>query len=186
MPLVVGALAVGFAAIALRPPDPASAARSRLRVLEAPASPVAVPSAEPLPNSRMIGPSVLAQRTPLPSLPPLLTLPASAATPVPITTSEAAREVLLTASDRSRPLVYRLEDGRMFVVQQAPTNRGRPVLATYTYEEGMVRGLPGQFFTSNVGPLRALVWWTEGAASYYLYSGTLNLRELLRVADQLR
>ena len=134
----------------------------------------------------MIGPSVLAQRTPRAPLPPLLTLPENVAAAVPLDSHEAARQVLLTASASSRPLVYRVDDGRMFVIQQTPPNRGRPVLATYTFEEGLVRGLPGQFLTSSVGPMRALVWWTEGAASYYLYSGTLNLRELLRYAVQLR
>jgi hypothetical protein len=134
----------------------------------------------------MLGPSVLARRTPRPSLPPLLTLPQDVASFIPPGTSEAAREVQLTASETSRPLVYRLTDGRMFVVQQTPPDRGRPVLATYGFEEGTVRGQPAQFFNSSIGPMRALVWWIEGPAAYYVYSSTLSVRELLRLAEQLR
>ena len=185
MALSIAAAAVGLGALLLRPPDPDSAARARARVLAALPTPVvtATPAAR---VGLMLGPSVLARRTPRPSLPPLLTLPQEVASFVPPGTVEATREIQITASETSRPVVYRLADGRMFVVQQTPPDRGRPVLATYGFEEGTIRGQQAQFFNSSVGPMRALVWWTEGPAAYYVYSATLSVRELLRLAEQLR
>lgn len=184
MALAVAVVAVGLAALVLRPPDPDSAARARLRVLAALPAPTA--AAASVPAGGMLGPSVLARRTPRPSLPPLLTLPHDVATFVPAGTASATREVQFTASETSRPIVYQLSDGRLFVIQQTPPDRGRPVLATYGFEEGTVRGQPAQFFNSSVGRVRALVWWIEGPASYYVYSSTLTVRELIRLAEQLR
>jgi hypothetical protein len=184
MGLAVAVLAVGFAGLVLRAPDPDSAARARARVLAALPAPTA--TARSLPVGGMLGPSVLARRTPRPSLPPLLTLPQDVASFVPAGTADATRQVQFAVSENSRPIVYRLTDGRMFVIQQTPPDRGRPVMATYGFEEGTVRGQPAQFFNSSIGPVRALVWWIEGPASYYLYSSTLSVRELIRLAEQLR
>jgi hypothetical protein len=184
MAVAVAVLAVGFAALVLRAPDPASADRARARVLAALPAPAVTPP--PAPVGRMLGPSVLAVRTSRPSLPPLLTLPQDVATFVPAGTADATRQVQFAVSETSRPIVYRLVDGRMFVIQQTPPDRGRPVLATYGFEEGTIRGQPAQFFNSSIGPVRALVWWIEGPASYYVYSSTLSVRELIRLAEQLR
>lgn len=186
MALSVAVIALAFGALLLRPPDPDSAARARARVLAALPAPTVTPTTRPLPIATMLGPSVLARRTPRPSLPPLLTLPQDVASFLPTGTADAIREVQFTASETSRPIVYRLADGRMFVIQQTSPDRGRPVLATYGFEEGTIRGQPAQFFNSSIGRVRALVWWIEGPASYYLYSSTLSVRELLRLAEQLR
>lgn len=183
MAVAVAVLVVGFGALILRSPDPDSATRARARVLAALPAPAATPNA--LPVGRMLGPSVLALRTPRPSLPPLLTLSQEVATFVPAGTADATRQVQFAISETSRPIVYRLTDGRLFVIQQTPPDRGRPVLATYGFEEGTIRGQPAQFFNSSIGPVRALVWWIEGPASYYLYSSTLSVRELIRLAEQL-
>lgn len=186
MPLAIGALTLAFGALLLRPPDPDSAARARARLLAAlpTAAATAMPSA--VPAGRTAGPSVLAMRTPRPSLPPPLALPGEVATTVPAGTADAARAIILTASATAPPSVYRIADGRLFVVQQMPSNRGRPILASYQFEEAIVRGFPAQLFTLARGPLRAMVWWTEGPASYYVYSGTLSLRELVRLSELLR
>lgn len=185
MAVAVAVVALGFGALLLRPPDPDSAARGRARVLAELPSPSATAAARALPVGAMLGPSVLARRTPRPSLPPLLTLPQDVASFVPAGTAAATREVQFSVSETSRPIVYRLADGRMFVIQQTPPDRGRPIMATYGLEEGTIRGHPAQFFNSGVGPVRALVWWIEGPASYYLYSSTLSVRELIRLAEQL-
>lgn len=185
MPIALAVIAGAFGMLLLRTPDPDAAVRARARLPVAVWSALATAEALPAPAG-MLRPSVLANRAARAPLPPLLTLPAGVASPIPAGTADARREVRFAPSELSRPTVYRLADGRWFVVQQAPPDRGRPVLATYGFEEGTVRGQPAQFFNSSVGPVRALVWWIEGPASYYLYSSTVSVRELLRMADELR
>ena len=133
----------------------------------------------------MLGPSVLAQRAARPPLPPLLTLPPEIAEPVPLASSDARREVAIVAGDTSRPTVYRLPDGRAFVIQQTLSDRGRPALVNW-FEEGLIRGNTAQLYSAPVGPFRNLVWWTEGPVTYYLYSGTVAVRELVRITEALR
>lgn len=185
MPLAVAVIAVGFGALLLRPAaDPDIGARARERVL----SVIPVPSATPRPAEvgRMLGPSILAQRTPRPAPPPLLSLPGEVATAVPLGTPDASRAILITVRDASRQLVYKLGDGRMFVLLQTPPDRRRVVLGSYGFEEGTIRGQPAQFFTGYLGTLRSIVSWSEGPAGYHLYSATLTIRELIRMAEQLR
>jgi hypothetical protein len=134
----------------------------------------------------MLGPSVLAARTPRPAPPAVLSLPAEIATAVPLGTPDASSAILITVRDASRQLVYKLGDGRMFVVLQTPPDRRRLVLGSYGFEEGTIRGQPAQFFTSYLGSLRSIVSWTEGYAGYHMYSATLTIRELIRMAEQLR
>jgi hypothetical protein len=185
MPIALAVLALGFGALVVRPAaDPADAARARERVLAAIPSPSRAP--EPLAVGRMLGPSVLAARTPRPAPPALLSLPAEIATAVPLGTPDASRAILVTVRDASRQLVYRLGDGRLFVVLQTPPDRRRLVLGSYGFEEGTIRGQPAQFFTSYMGILRSIVSWTEGYAGYHMYSATLTVRELVRMAEQLR
>jgi hypothetical protein len=187
MPLVVAAIALGYVALGvLQRPDPAASARSRERVLAALAAPTAAATTAAIAPSRLLGPSVLAQRPPRPTLPPLLAVPAEIAASIPFGTADARREIRFTASDTSRPAVYRLPDGRAFVLQQTTPDHGRPVMVTYGLEEGTIRGHNAELFTSSVGPIRALVWWTEGSASYYLYSASVTIRELVRIAEVLR
>lgn len=180
MALAVAVLAVAFGALLLRPPDPDSAARARARVLAVlpPPTATASPTAS-APRAR----SVLAQRTPRPALPPLLTLPQDVAASAG---TDALREVQFSVSETSRPIVYRLADGRMFVIQQTIAGRGRPMLPTAGLEEGTVRGRPAQYLSTNRGRVRALLWWEEWPVSYYLYSSTLTIRELVRLSDELR
>ncbi len=183
MPLAAAALAFAFVALtALRPADPDAAARSRERLLAALAASAPTPRA--LPPSALLGPSVLADRGPRPTLPPLLAVPAEIAAPA--RGPDAAREVRFTASDTSRPAVYQLADGRRFVLQQTTPDHYRPVMVTYGLEEGSIRGRNAELFTSSVGAIRSLVWWTEDGASYYLYSKTVTVRELVRIAELLR
>ena len=184
MVVSIGLLAIGYAGLAiLQQPDPDAAVRSRERLLAAlPAS-----TASPIPAvaRAMLGPSVLAQRAIRPDLPSLLTLPADVAEPVPLASPDARREVTIATSETSRPLVYRLPDGRMFVIQQTRSDRGRPALVNW-FEEGLIRGQTAQLYSAPVGPFRALVWWTEGPVTYYLYSGTVAVRELVRITESLR
>lgn len=185
MPLAIGVVAVAFGALLLRPAgDPADAARARERIFAVIPTPTA--TSAPVVAGRMIGPSVLAQRTPRPAPPALLTLPSEVATAVQPGTPEARRAVLITVRDASRQVVYRLGDGRFFVLLQTPPDRRRLVLGSYGFEEGTVRGQPAQFVTSYMGALRSMVSWSEGPAGYHLYSATLTVRELLRMAEQLR
>src|SRR5262249_5135703 len=151
-------LAVGLVGlVALRQPDPDAAARSRDRLLAA--LPVSTFTPTAVPRSTMVGPSILSQRAATrPSLPPLLTLPTEVAAPA---APDARREIAIATSDTSRPLVYRLSDGRMFVIQQTLSDRGRPALVNW-FEEGLIRGHTAQLYSAPVGPFRALVWWTEG------------------------
>lgn len=183
--LAVAVIALGFGALLVRPPDPDSAAKARARVLAVLAAPTATAIPAPVAGAPL-GPSVLARRTPRPSLPPPLTLPQDVASFVPVGTADATREVLFNVSETSRPTVYRLADGRMLVIQQMPPGRGRPLVPTAAFEEGIVRGQPAGALVSSVGRIRALVWWTEGPATYYLYSSTLTIRELVILAEQLR
>lgn len=185
MPLAVAVVAVGFGALVLRPAaDPDVGDRARERVLSVIPAPTATP--RQLEVGRMLGPSILAQRTPRPAPPPLLSLPAEVATAVALGTPDASRAILITVRDASRQLVYKLGDGRMFVLLQTPPDRRRVVLASYGLEEGTVRGQPAQFFMLSVGTLRSIVSWSEGPAGYHLYSATLTIRELIRMAEQLR
>jgi hypothetical protein len=187
MPVAAGVLAVAYAALTvLQAPDPDGGARSRERVLAALSAPTAAPTPQPVPRAGLLGPSVLAPRPPRATLPPLLTLSADVAAAVPIGARDAQREIRFTISESSRPVVYSLADGRMFVIQQNAPDRGRPVMVTYGLEDATVRGQAAELYTSNVGLIRALVWWKEGGATYYLYSTTVTLRELVRIAEQLR
>lgn len=178
-------IAGAFVVLTLRPGDPDAAARARARVLAALPAPSAEVALEPAPPRTPLGPSVLARRAPAPQPPPLLTLPADVATALPADSPAARREVQFAPSDTSRPTVYRLPDGRLFVVQQTPSDRGRPTRVNW-FEETNVRGHYAQMYTSTTGPLRALVWWTEDRVSYYLYSATVTPRELMRLTEQLR
>lgn len=178
--IVVGA----FALLALQPTDADANARARARVLSVLPTAAPVPTEQPVPRG-ILGPSVLAQRVLHPVLPPLLTLPADVATRLPPDSPAATREVKLAASQTSEPTVYRLPDGRLFVVQRTLSDRGRPALVNW-FEETAVRGHPAQMYSAAIGPFRALLWWTEGNVSYYLYSSTLTTRELVGLAAQLR
>lgn len=180
MPLAVAALALGLGALVLREPDHASAEAARARILAALPSVPAGAAATVV--ARPHGPSVLAQRTPAPPLPRPLTLPEAAASAVPMASADARRALLFPESDSSRATVYRVPDGRLLVLQQTTPGRGRPVVGSYGYEEGLVRGLPAQFMTWRGG---VLLLWREGPASYYMYSRSLTMRELLRLADLL-
>jgi hypothetical protein len=183
MVAAIGLLAVGYMGlVAFQRSDPDSSARSRERLLAA--LPIATPSPA-VPRATMLGPSVLAQRLPPAALPPLLTLPGDIAEPVALASADARREVSIATSETSRPLVYRLPDGRMFVIQQTRSDRGRPALVNW-FEEGLIRGHTAQLYSAPVGPFRALVWWTEGPVTYYLYSGTVAVRELVRITESLR
>ena len=185
MVLATLVLAAGFAGmVALRQPDPDAAARARERLLAALPAPTSTATA--VPRSTMLGPSVLAQRgAARPALPPLLTLPVDVAEPVALASADARREIAIVTSDTSRPLVYRLGDGRVFVIQQTLSDRGRPALVNWS-EEVSVRNNPAQLYSAPVGPFRALVWWTEGPVTYYLYSGSVTVRELVRITESLR
>ncbi len=178
--ILVGA----FALVALQPTDADANARARARVLSVLPTATPVATEQPAPRG-ILGPSVLAQRALSPVLPPLLTLPADVATPLPSDSAVATREVKLATSRTSEPTVYRLPDGRLFVVQRTLSDRGRPALVNW-FEETAVRGHPAQMYSAAVGPFRALLWWTEGTVSYYLYSGSLTTRDLVRVAGELR
>ncbi len=183
MPLAAAALALGFAGLtALQGADPDAAARSRERLLAAIS--VVGPAARAIPRATPLEPLVLASRAPRPTLPPLLAVPADVAAPA--RGPDAVREIRFTSSDNSRPAVYQLADGRLFVLQQTTPDHYRPVMVTYGLEEGSIRGRTAEFFTSSVGPIRSLVWWTEDDASYYLYSTTVAVRELVRIAEVLR
>ena len=185
MLLAIGLLAIGYAGLAIFDRrDPAASARSRERLLAVLPVTTASPASAGV-RSAMLGPSVLAQRVTRPDLPALLTLPVDVAEPVPLASPDARREVSIAMSDTSRPLVYRLPDGRMFVIQQTLSDRGRPALVNW-FEEGLIRGNSAQLYSAPVGPFRALVWWTEGPVTYYLYSGTVAVRELVRITESLR
>lgn len=183
MPLAIGALAIAFGALVLRPAaDPEDATRARERLLAALALPTKAPATQAPAIQR---PSVLAQRTARPA-PPLLTLPAEVAAPVADGTSDAFRATLITVGSSSRQGVYKLGDGRMLVLLQTPSDRRRLVLGSYGFEEGTIRGQPAQFYTSYLGTLRSIISWTESGAGYHLYSASLTVRELVRMAEQLR
>lgn len=184
MALASALIVIGFIALAARPPDPESAGRSRERILAVLPSPTLAPIPTPTFDSAMHGPSVLAQITPAPSLPPPHVLPQEVATVA--TGGDALGEVRFAPSERSRPTVYRLPDGRLFVVQQMGPDRGRPVIASYGLQEGLIRGWPAELINSTYGPIRSLVWWNEPTASYYLYSRTLTVGELVRLANQMQ
>lgn len=184
MALAIGLLAIGYVGlVALQRPDPDASARARERLLAAlPAPTTTRPSA---PRSTMLGPSVLAQRAiSRPAMPPLLTVPLDVAEPVPLASTTARREIAIATSETSRPLVYRLPDGRLFVIQQTLADRGRPALVNW-FEESLIRGNTAQLYSAPVGPFRALVWWTEGPVTYYMYSNTLAVRELVRITESL-
>jgi hypothetical protein len=185
MPVAILLLTLGYIGLlGLQRADADSAARSRDRLLAALAVPTTAPPARP--PAGMLGPSVLAQRSLVrAALPPLLTLPADVGDALPAGSPEARREVAIAVSDTSRPTVYRLPDGRMFVVQQTLSDRGRPALVNW-FEEGTVRGKNAQFYSAPVGPFRALIWWSEGPVSYYVYSATVPVRELVRFIELLR
>lgn len=184
MAFALAAVAIGFVVALLQPGDAVAAARARSRVLAALPT-AAAPSAEPVTRSRLLGPSVLAHRDLRPALPPLITLPPDVADALPSDSPDARREVAMATSETSRPTVYRLPDGRLFVIQQTTSDRGRPALVNW-FEEGVVRGWTAQMYSAPVGPFRALVWWTEGPVTYYMYSGSVTVRELVRLTDQLR
>ena len=184
MGIAAGGLVAAYLGLAVfAPPDPAAAERARARVL---AVLPTTATSTPVPRGTILGPSVLAQRVIAPPvLPPSLTLPVDVAQPVPLASADARREVAIATSDASRPLVYRLADGRIFVLQQTVAGRGRPALVTW-FEETAIRGQYAQMYTSPVGPFRALVWWTEGPATYYLYSSSVTLRELVSLTTALQ
>ncbi len=179
----IALLAAGYAGIALvQRPDPDASARSRERLLAV--LPLSSSTPGSAPRSTMVGPSVLAQRVTRPVLPPLLTLPPDLAEPIPLASPDARREISIAISETSRPLVYRLADGRIFVIQQTLSDRGRPALVNW-FEEITIRGQTAQLYSAPVGPFRALVWWTEGPVTYYLYSGTVAIRELVHISESL-
>jgi hypothetical protein len=185
MGAAVAVLGAAFVVLATQPTDADANAKARERVL------AALPAVSPAPDTQrtisraLLGPSVLAQRAPRPAPPALLTLPGDVATPLPVDSPEAKREIQLSPSEISRPTVYRLPDGRLFVLQQTPADRGRPALVNW-FEETSVRGQVARSYSAPTGPFRALVWWTEGPVSYYLYSATVTTRELVRLTDELR
>jgi len=112
--------------------------------------------------------------------------PPEVASAVPADAGEAARATALTVRDASRQLVYRLQDGRTFVLLQSHPGSDRPFLSSYSLDEGSVRGYPAQLITTRSRVLRSLISWTEGPAAYLMYSGSLTVRELVRLAEQLR
>ena len=106
--------------------------------------------------------------------------------PRPADAGEAARATALTVRDASRQLVYRLQDGRTFVLLQSHPGSDRPFVSSYSLDEGSVRGYPAQLITTRSRVLRSLISWTEGPAAYLMYSGSLTVRDLVRLAEQLR
>jgi hypothetical protein len=185
MALVVGALAIGLGALLLRPAaDPAETARARDRVAAA----LAVATPQPTMAGATAGarrPSAFAQPTQL-ALPPALTLSPEIAALLPADSPEADLATSITVGDRSRQLVYRLGDGRTFVVLQSGAGSGRPFMSSYSLDEGSVRGWPAQFYTTRSRSLRSMISWTEGRAAYLMYSASLSVRDLVRLAEQLR
>ena len=187
MGLVLFALAIGLGAVVLQPAaDPGDAARARERlaasiVLPSPrAAPTIAVRAAPL---AMPAPLVITPRQPLPAA---LAPPPEVASAVPADAGEAARATALTVRDASRQLVYRLQDGRTFVLLQSHPGSDRPFLSSYSLDEGSVRGYPAQLITTRSRVLRSLISWTEGPAAYLMYSGSLTVRDLVRLAEQLR
>jgi hypothetical protein len=185
MGAAIAILGGAFVVLAAQPTRPDPDAKARARVLADPPAASSAREASPAIPRGLLGPSVLAQRAPRPAPPALLTLPGDVATPLPVDSPEAKREIQLSPSEISRPTVYRLPDGRLFVLQQTPADRGRPALVNW-FEETSVRGQVARSYSAPTGPFRALVWWTEGPVSYYLYSATVTTRELVRLTDQLR
>jgi len=184
MAVAAGILAVGYGGlVAFERPDPDASSRARERLLAVLPAPTS--TATDVPRSTMLGPSVLAQRAARPALPPLLTLPGDLAEPLSLASPATHREVAIATSETSRPLVYRLPDGRVFVIQQTLADRGRPALVNW-FEEGLIRGNTAQLYSAPVGPFRALVWWTEGPVTYYMYSATVAVRELVALTGSLR
>ena len=111
--------------------------------------------------------------------------PNAVAEALPEETAEAKQVSVLSASKGTRQIAYRLPDGRTVVIRQT-IDPDRPWLAAYSLDSGNVRGYPAEFITSRTRSLRAMVMWSEGAASYLMYSGSMNIRDLVRLADHLR
>src|SRR3990170_295771 len=120
MGLVLFALAIGLGTIVARPAaDPSDAARARERLAAA----LVVPTAQPTPTITvraaplaMPAPLVIRPRQPPPAA---RAPPPGVASAVPADAGEAARATALTVRDASRQLVYRLQDGRTFVLLQS-------------------------------------------------------------------
>lgn len=184
MGLAIGVIAIGLGAMVVRPPaDPADTSQARERI----ASTFVLSTPEPtaVPTARIARPRAPLVIPPRPSLPPSLMFPRAVAEVLPGETVEAARASVLSAGEGTRQIAYRIPDGRTVVVRQT-TDPDRPWLAAYSLDDGSVRGYPAQFITSRTKSLRAMVMWSEGAASYLMYSGSMNIRDLVRLADHLR
>ncbi|MGH2377098.1 MAG: hypothetical protein ACRDGT_01325 [Candidatus Limnocylindria bacterium] len=185
MGLAIGVLAVGLGALVLRPPaQPGDATRARDRLAQAFVAPTAAPAPTPL-AVRSARPRPLPPLVPRPALPPPLTFPVSVASTLPAESSEASRASVFAVGEGSRQAVYEMPDGRTVVVRQSSAS-GRPMLASYALSEGSVRGYPAQFITTRSRSLRSMIAWSEGTASYLMYSGTMTIRDLTRLADHLR
>lgn len=184
MGLAIGVIAVGLGAMLLRPSaDPADTSQARERI----ASTFVLSTPEPTaaPTARVVRARVPLMIAPRPTLPPSLTFPQAVAEALPQETAEAKQASVLSAGEDTRQTAYRLPDGRTVVVRQT-IDPDRPWLASYSLDSGSVRGYPAEFITSRTRSLRAMVMWTEGAASYLMYSGSMNIRDLVRLADHLR
>lgn len=119
------------------------------------------------------------------TLPPSLMFPVAVAEALPKEDAEAAQALVLSAGEGTRQVAYRMPDGRTVVVRQSQAT-GRPLLPAYSLDEGSVRGHPAQFITTRQRSLRSMIAWSEGPATYLMYSGSMTVRDLVRLADQLR
>ena len=185
MGLAIGVVAIGLGAMLLRPPaDPGKATEARERIATAfvLSTPEPTAAATTLPVARPRLPSIVLPR---PTLPPSLMFPLAIAEALPEEGSEAAQASVLAAGEGTRQIAYRTPDGRTVVVRQSQAT-GRPLLAAYSLDEGSVRGYPAQFITTRTRSLRSMIAWSEGPASYLMYSGSMTIRDLVRLADHLR
>lgn len=184
MGLALGVIALGLGALVLRPPaDPMDTSQARERI--ASNFVLSTPEPTPAPTPRVARPRTPVVVAPRPTLPPSLIFPNAVAEALPEETAEAKQVAILSAGDGARQTAYRLPDGRTVVVRQT-IDPDRPWLAAYSLDSGSVRGYPAEFITSRTRSLRAMVMWREGAASYLMYSGSMNIRDLVRLADHLR
>jgi hypothetical protein len=184
MGLAIGVITIGLGAMIMRPPaDPAETSQARERI--ASTFVLSTPEPTPVPTARVARLKVPLVTPPRASLPPSLMFPLAVAEALPEKTVEAAQAAVLSAGEGTRQIAYRVPDGRTVVVRQT-TEPHRPLLAAYSLDDGNVRGYPAQFITSRTKSLRAMVMWSEGAASYLMYSGSMNIRDLVRLADHLR
>lgn len=184
MGLALGVIALGLGAMVIRPPaDPTDTSQARERI--ASTFVLSTPEPTPAPTARAARPRAPIVVAPRPTLPPSLMFPNAVAEALPDEAAEAKQASVLSAGEGTRQIAYRLPDGRTVVVRQT-IDPDRPWLAAYSLDSGNVRGYPAEFITSRTRSLRAMVMWSEGSANYLMYSGSMNIRDLVRLADHLR